>query len=103
MMTHKYRRCIVVLSINRSVDPNEEQKVLSSGMEQEISIILSEQIFRGFLIKQGNKVQVNKTGNNCSKWPNPFLAKDKLVEILMRTKRSRGHMGILASASTSYS
>ena len=38
MMTHKYKGCIVVLSINRSVDPNEEQKVLNSGMEQEIPV-----------------------------------------------------------------
>ena len=37
-MTHKYRGCIVVLLINRSVDPNEDQKVLTSGMEKEISI-----------------------------------------------------------------
>ena len=36
VMTHKYRGCIIVLLINRSVDPNEEQKVLKSGMEQEI-------------------------------------------------------------------
>jgi hypothetical protein len=27
LMTHKYRGCIVVLSINKSVEPNEEQKV----------------------------------------------------------------------------
>jgi hypothetical protein len=25
VMTHKYRGCIVVLSINKSVEPNEEQ------------------------------------------------------------------------------
>jgi hypothetical protein len=30
-MTHKYRGCIIVLSINKSVEPNEEQKVLTSG------------------------------------------------------------------------
>jgi hypothetical protein len=28
VMTHKYRGCIVVLLINKSVEPNEEQKVL---------------------------------------------------------------------------
>jgi hypothetical protein len=27
LMTHKYRECIVVLLINKSVEPNEEQKV----------------------------------------------------------------------------
>jgi hypothetical protein len=32
-MTHKYRGCIVVLSINKSVEPNEEQKVLMSSVE----------------------------------------------------------------------
>jgi hypothetical protein len=31
LMTHKYRGCIVVLSINKSVEPNEEQKLLTSG------------------------------------------------------------------------
>ena len=29
LMTHKYRGCIIVLSINKSVEPNEEQKVLT--------------------------------------------------------------------------
>jgi hypothetical protein len=33
LMTHKYRGCIVVLSINKSVEPNEEQKVLTSGFD----------------------------------------------------------------------
>jgi hypothetical protein len=29
-MTHKYRGCIVVLSINKSVEPNEEQTAKAS-------------------------------------------------------------------------
>jgi hypothetical protein len=33
LMTHKYRGCIVVLSINKSVEPNEEQKVLTSSFD----------------------------------------------------------------------
>jgi hypothetical protein len=33
LMTHKYRGCIVVLSINKSVEPNEEQKVLMSSFD----------------------------------------------------------------------
>jgi hypothetical protein len=33
VMTHKYRGCIVVLLINKSVEPNEEQKVLTSGFD----------------------------------------------------------------------
>jgi hypothetical protein len=40
-MTHKYRGCIVVLSINKSVKPNEEQKVLTSGFDQGFTIILA--------------------------------------------------------------
>src|SRR5215211_4483955 len=30
LMTHKYRGCIVVSSISKNVDPNEEQKVLAA-------------------------------------------------------------------------
>ena len=37
VMTHKYRGCIAVFSISKSVEPNEEQKVLASGMDQEFS------------------------------------------------------------------
>ena len=38
-MAHRYRGGgLVVLSINRSVDPNEEQKVLNSGIDQELSV-----------------------------------------------------------------
>ena len=38
LMTHKYRGCIAVFSISKSVEPNEEQKVLTSGLEHEFSI-----------------------------------------------------------------
>ena len=34
VMTHKYRGCIVVLSINKSVEPNEEQKVLAGDLDK---------------------------------------------------------------------
>jgi hypothetical protein len=47
MMTHKYRGCIVVLSINKSVEPNEEQKVLMSGFDQGFTVNTSKQVFRG--------------------------------------------------------
>jgi hypothetical protein len=47
LTTHKYRRCIVVLSINKSVEPNEEQKVLTSGFDQGFTINTSKRIFRG--------------------------------------------------------
>jgi hypothetical protein len=47
LMTHKYRGCIVVLSINKSVEPNEEQKVLISGFDQGFTINTSKRVFRG--------------------------------------------------------
>jgi hypothetical protein len=47
-MTHKYRGCIIVLSINNSVEPNEEQKVLISGFDQGINVNTSKQVFRVF-------------------------------------------------------
>mgnify|MGYP005825186927 CR=1 FL=1 len=34
MMTHKYRGSIVVLLINKSVEPNEEQKEMTIGFQQ---------------------------------------------------------------------
>jgi hypothetical protein len=49
VMTHKYRGCIVVLSINKSVDPNEEQKVLTSGFDQGFTVNTSKRVFRGIL------------------------------------------------------
>ena len=36
LMTHKYRGSIVVLSISKSVEPNEEQKEMISGFQQGI-------------------------------------------------------------------
>ena len=47
-MTHKYRGCIAVFSISKSVEPNEEQKVLANGMDQEFSEILSKRILGVF-------------------------------------------------------
>jgi hypothetical protein len=47
LMTHKYRGCIIVLSINKSVEPNEEQKVLMSSFDQGITVNTSKQVFRG--------------------------------------------------------
>jgi hypothetical protein len=46
-MTHKYRGCIVVLSINKGVEPNEEQKVLTSSFDQGFTVNTSKQVFRG--------------------------------------------------------
>ena len=36
MMTHKYRGSIVVLSISKSVEPNEEQNEMTSGFQEGI-------------------------------------------------------------------
>jgi hypothetical protein len=47
LMTHKYRGCIVVLSINKSVEPNEEHKVLTSGFDQGFTVNTSKRVFRG--------------------------------------------------------
>jgi hypothetical protein len=47
VMTHKYRGCIVVLSINKSVKPNEEQKVLTSGFDQGFTVNTSKRVSRG--------------------------------------------------------
>jgi hypothetical protein len=47
LMTHKYRGCIVVLSINKSLEPNEEQKVLISGFDQGFTINTSKRVFKG--------------------------------------------------------
>jgi hypothetical protein len=47
VMTHKYRGCIVVLLINKSVEPNEEQKVLTSGFDQGFIVNTSKLVFRG--------------------------------------------------------
>jgi hypothetical protein len=47
LMTHKYRGCIIEFSINKSVEPNEEQKVLTSGFDQGFTVNTSERVFRG--------------------------------------------------------
>jgi hypothetical protein len=47
VMTHKYRGCIIVLLINKSVEPNEEQKVLTSGFDQGFTVNTSKRVFRG--------------------------------------------------------
>ena len=36
-MTHKYRGSIIVLSIIKSVEPNEEQKKMTSGFSKVMS------------------------------------------------------------------
>lgn len=48
LMTHKYRGCIVVSSISKNVDPNEEQKVLTSSFDEGFTVNAHRQVFRGF-------------------------------------------------------
>jgi hypothetical protein len=48
-MTHKYRKYIVILLINKNVEPNEEQKVLTSGFDQGFTVNTSKRVFRGIL------------------------------------------------------
>jgi hypothetical protein len=48
LMTHKFRACIVVLLINKSVEPNEEQKVLTSSFDQAITVNTSKWFSRVF-------------------------------------------------------
>jgi hypothetical protein len=47
-MTHKYRECIIVSSISKNVDPNEEQKVLTSSFDEGFTVNAHRQVFRGF-------------------------------------------------------
>jgi hypothetical protein len=47
-MTHKYRGCIIVLSINKSVEPNEEQTVLTSGFDQGFTVNTSKRVLGVF-------------------------------------------------------
>jgi hypothetical protein len=47
VMTHKYRGRIVVLSINKSVKPNEEQKELTSSFDQGFTVNTSKRVFKG--------------------------------------------------------
>ena len=37
MMTHKYMGSIIVLLVSKSVEPNEEQKEMTSAFQQGIS------------------------------------------------------------------
>ena len=48
MMTHKYRGSIIAFSISTSVEPNEEQKVLTSGFEKGFTVNAKGQVFMGF-------------------------------------------------------
>ena len=49
LMTHKYRGSIVVLSISKSVEPNEEQKEMISGFQQ--GILCKQQVTDSFVIR----------------------------------------------------
>jgi len=47
-MTHKCRGSVVAFSINKSVEPNEEQKVLINSFKQGNDENNKRQIFMGF-------------------------------------------------------
>ena len=75
-MTHKYRGSIVVLSISKSVEPNEEQKEMISGFKQQVicdKIICNEQ-------------QVTKVNKVQQGGPILFVVKDKPGQTLIRCK-----------------
>jgi hypothetical protein len=48
VMTHKYSGCIIVLSINKTVKPNEEHKVLTSSFDQGFTVNTSKWVSRVF-------------------------------------------------------
>jgi hypothetical protein len=48
LMIHKYMGCIIVFSINKSVEPNKEQKVLTSSFDEGFTVNAHIQVFRGF-------------------------------------------------------
>ena len=48
VMTHKCRGSIIAFLISRSVDPNEEQKVLTSEFEQGFTVNTARQLCTGF-------------------------------------------------------
>ena len=64
--------CIVVLSIIKSVEPNNEQKVLAGSFDQEFTVN-TRQVSRGFRYSKEIKCKyIKESSNNCSEWPNPF-------------------------------
>ena len=87
LMTHKYRGSIVVLSISKSVEPNEEQKDLTSGFQQ------------GKICKHWNcgnkwlcgemirsKQQVTKVATVQQSGPIPFVSRNKPGQSLIGGK-----------------
>ena len=60
MMTHNRKGSIAAFSISKSVEPNEEQKVLTSDSEQGITASTERYLFRGFLDISNRKVKASK-------------------------------------------
>ena len=50
LMTHKCRGSIIVISISKSVEPNEDQKVLTSGFQQGFTSKTKRKMFMGFCL-----------------------------------------------------
>ena len=51
LMTHKYRGSIVILSISKSVKPNEEQKEMTSGFQRYSLQALKLSVIDNFVIR----------------------------------------------------
>jgi hypothetical protein len=47
LIIHQEHNNILVLSINKSVEPNKEQKVLTGGFDQGFTVNTSNRVFRG--------------------------------------------------------
>ena len=76
-----------MLSVSKSVEPNEEQKVLTSDVGQGITTSTERYLFRGFRYKQQKgKNKKSKRVLRSSKWPNPFEQRISLGTELIKTK-----------------
>ena len=58
-MTLNVEGSIAVFSISKSVEPNEEQKVIASHFGKEITASTERQLFRGFLGISNRKVKTS--------------------------------------------
>ena len=64
VMTHKCRGSIVAFSISRSVDPNKEQKVLTSEFEQGLTVNTARQLCRVFCNDKQKSKRISKIKDN---------------------------------------
>ena len=64
VMTHKCMGSIVAFSISRSVDPNEEQKVLTSEFEQGATVNTARQFYGDFRNDKQKNRKASKIKDN---------------------------------------